>query len=764
MGFAIANAISIAVNYIAGISKAAILAMSGLVAWVLDEDEGLGTTYAGDTVGDQRRTIQAGRCYLFDGTDDYIDCGNIGSVTSVSFYIKSVVDDQEIMTLDGANSSRVYVTGSVLSFGGSLTVSNITVDGVTKTASEAGTLINDNLWHLVTFDVSSFTASSLYLGRNASSYGNINLRDVKFNDGNLAHYKCEESAGTTAYDSSGNANHGTITNATLSTFHATDAGINYSYGNEVGYSPMIVTQGAPNGAVVFSPSLPWTSLCLRFSSPQNAITASTGVFMRLSVGSLGIHTDGRLYMGFSYDENLGTAYSTGAGAFDSIVFIKNSTSGKLDVYKNGTFVGSSSAAHTTQNLAELNNGWSSSALGIYRDVATYSSELSAGDITAYANGTVPTANLVYYGSGSGLTIATAYADKVGSVTASKNGSTSLSTFLAPRDESSVLKDVYNSVLEHTERVKYDFNLAKSNCLTFDGVDDYVACGDIGNVTSVSFYLQSIVDNQEIMTLDGANSGRIYVAGGVLTFGGSLSASAITVDGSSKTASEAGALINDNNWHLVTATVSSFSASSLQLGRDAANYGNIRLANVKFNDGALAYYPLAEGAGAKVFDVSGNAKHGTMTNFTLSNAWGTKQDVYHYNIKNGFEHYDDDATGLDILRVPYKSDGTQITPTISGYTKNSNNPSGNYHNDSESVLQAPNCPAMQIANDNEGNNFLFDASDVVKDITYALIDDNINSSGYFFADISETNQKKNLLIFDEEKTGSDLTDIQTYLNH
>ncbi|PJF33445.1 MAG: hypothetical protein CUN57_02160, partial [Phototrophicales bacterium] len=57
----------------------------------------------------------------------------------------------------------------------------------------------------------------------------------------LAHYKCDEGAGNTAFDSSGNGNHGTMYNITESTFHATDNTIG-SWQNEVGYrQAMLIT-------------------------------------------------------------------------------------------------------------------------------------------------------------------------------------------------------------------------------------------------------------------------------------------------------------------------------------------------------------------------------------------------------------------------------------------------------------------------------------------------------------------------------------------
>jgi hypothetical protein len=96
-----------------------------------------------------------------------------------------------------------------------------------------------------------------------------------------------------------------------------------------------------------------------------------------------------------------------------------------------------------------------------------------------------------------------------------------------------------------------------------------------------------------------------------------------------------------------------------------------------------FYPMAEGAGDTHYDsVGGN--HATVQNRGGA-YWGTLQDVYHRNITNGFELYDDDATGNVIIRVPFNNDESKITPTISGYSKTSDNPAGNFHNGAESEI-------------------------------------------------------------------------------
>lgn len=98
------------------------------------------------------------------------------------------------------------------------------------------------------------TTADLLVGKNGAStvFSNGGMRDIRIiaeeitdwtsimggaiNGNEVLHLKCEEGGGLVAFDSSGNLNHGDITNTTLSTFHSTDTGILYSFANEEGYT------------------------------------------------------------------------------------------------------------------------------------------------------------------------------------------------------------------------------------------------------------------------------------------------------------------------------------------------------------------------------------------------------------------------------------------------------------------------------------------------------------------------------------------------
>lgn len=91
------------------------------------------------------------------------------------------------------------------------------------------------------------------------------------------------------------------------------------------------------------------------------------------------------------------------------------------------------------------------------------------------------------------------------------------------------------------------------------------------------------------------------------------------------------------------------------------------------------YPLSEGVGDVVYDVSGNGNHGTVNNASTAvegaGFWGGRQDDYHYNLENGFQLYND---GANNLRIPLG-----IVASPAGFTKVSDNPAvENGHNDAE----------------------------------------------------------------------------------
>ena len=229
------------------------------------------------------RPLQQGRCYLGDGVDDFVTTGASGTsitgkVQSTTAWVKisssktafsypfgafgagaarllgimaGASADQIWITYDNATPVNVVYSGledawhhiAVIYDGADV---NLYIDGVFQVGSTVTEMsvstfdacliarnngnnpcLNDVYdARFYTDEITMAELTHIYThGRLGTDPGTANL---------VAQYKCDEQSGIVAYDSSGNANDGTITNATLSTFHATQD--EYSFQNQVGFS------------------------------------------------------------------------------------------------------------------------------------------------------------------------------------------------------------------------------------------------------------------------------------------------------------------------------------------------------------------------------------------------------------------------------------------------------------------------------------------------------------------------------------------------
>jgi hypothetical protein len=148
------------------------------------------SAWVSDDISDD---IDSGYALKFDGTNDVVIVGDTGlSVTYVEFYIRSIIDNQEIFTLANSTATSVMVDSGTLTFGASLTESSIEVDGVSKSAAAAGALINDNTWHKVSFVLASISASDFRMGTTSGGFGNILLDEFKLNSTPDGYWKFDD--------------------------------------------------------------------------------------------------------------------------------------------------------------------------------------------------------------------------------------------------------------------------------------------------------------------------------------------------------------------------------------------------------------------------------------------------------------------------------------------------------------------------------------------------------------------------------------------
>lgn len=346
-------------------------------------------------------------------------------------------------------------------------------------------------------------------------------------------------------------------------------------------------------------------------------------------------------------------------------------------------------------------------------------------------------------------------DSVGTNHGTVVGSPSL--YYVAQDQSSLANGILGEALEKTGKALSYAYIEANNCIGLDGTNQEGVIGDIGNIDKIEGWFKLDIDNQMMCSLTNVGGTVIWVVSGVLTAGGSLTLGTIRVDNKIRNATQAGALLNDNDWHYVEINITSFDATNFRIGRGSNTYGDIHVAGLKLSLAGtnIVHIPMSEGAGIVSYDVSGG---GNDISWTNTPTWAT-QDVYSYNIINGFEHYDDDATGTTILRVPYIN-GTPITPTISGYTKNSDNPSVFGHNNAESTFDFRNVSNTKntipetvfIDNDTDFTAFTFNADTGWDTYDYA----------FYRQESSVANDR--FLIYKEDLTGTDLAKAKAYTNN
>lgn len=187
-----------------------------------------------------------------------------------------------------------------------------------------------------------------------------------------------------------------------------------------------------------------------------------------------------------------------------------------------------------------------------------------------------------------------------------------------------------------------------------------------------------------------------------------------------------------------------------------------LSELVLNDGTrLHKYTVVSGNLTKVYDTQPvNSQHLTITNATTP--W--QQDVTGLvrpdNWIDGAEIYDDDVTHTERIYVPFRTDGSRITPTIAGYSK---------------IGEVPPCSECKGIKDTEntieqypsnGTQHPFWYSDPATVIprSFPEIPWNDNSEYEVMADKSDPNCIKNLLLINRALTDQEKFNVEKFLNH
>lgn len=225
------------------------------------------------------------------------------------------------------------------------------------------------------------------------------------------------------------------------------------------------------------------------------------------------------------------------------------------------------------------------------------------------------------------------------------------------------------------KARYNVALENSNCVTGDGVDSYASFGEgYDDVVTISCRFKTTDTTSSYLRVmtnkdsdDDANYWNICIRNGELVCAyhrtaGYLNNVAVAVndgeehlvifDKSTKKVyldgSEVSMTDNGSGSFTSGSTASLFAIDSgatafLGSGWDFRAWNKSLSSDERttvLNGGSVTdelvfHIPCSEGAGTMLHDVSGNENHAYMYNFTLSSAWGTKQNSYHYNLQKGF---------------------------------------------------------------------------------------------------------------------------------
>jgi hypothetical protein len=113
-----------------------------------------------------------------------------------------------------------------------------------------------------------------------------------------------------------------------------------------------------------------------------------------------------------------------------------------------------------------------------------------------------------------------------------------------------------------------------NRMWFDGTDDYIDAGAIGNLQQVSMWIDPESTTEEILQIDAGK--HITLSGGTVTYTG-LTAVATYVD------AVAGTTMVADQWQHLVCQFNQDSGANFEIGREGANYGEVDIWNLRAHD-------------------------------------------------------------------------------------------------------------------------------------------------------------------------------------
>ena len=183
-------------------------------------------------------------------------------------------------------------------------------------------------------------------------------------------------------------------------------------------------------------------------------------------------------------------------------------------------------------------------------------------------------------------------------------------------------------------------------LSFDGVNDYVDCGNIGvSLKTLAFWINLYSTTEKVLQVTSSQS--VEVSSGTITLNGTWTGSTIYVD-----ATATSTIVASSYKRVVITTTSAITVDDLELGRIGSSYGDFILSDLEIYDtpwtqadvtydynkpnhlvtdnpstsialsNLKGYWALSEGDGSIAYDSSGEGNNGTINGATYEDAQPT----------------------------------------------------------------------------------------------------------------------------------------------
>jgi|GEM_PF-2586244 uncharacterized protein (TIGR02145 family) len=619
----------------------------GLVGyWSFDEGAG---TNAGDMSGNGKTgtvsgaswtTGKRGQALSFDGTNDYVDAGNVNSsVKTISFWIQASSTTNRIIDLNG--------TAKVELSGGTITTSGITSPTIYVDGAESSTL--DTNWHYVTIttgtgiDASATTIGKSWACGDALTYNGDSYTTVQMTPTYGSQCWLQENLRTTKKPDG-------VTDITTSC-HASGCGSpwgrSYDWYTMMNGEPRAgacnyEAQGiCPGGWHIPSdhPLCPTTDDfgalgsdggALKQTGTANWVSPNTGATNASdwTAYPADYYSRGSYGRFWSSAEDTTTDAPARSLAHDNANFSRGNTS-KNSVFAVRCVLDNSPAPYFSGKLDE---------------VRMYSRVLAVGEVT-----TLYQVGAVKYKSPSnaGLVGYWAMEENTGTQAGDSSGKGKNGTLT-------------NGLAWTTGK--------RGQALSFDGTDDYVDLGNVNNgVKTISFWVKASTTTNRIIDLNG--TAKVELSGGTITTSG-ISSPTIYVDGA------VGSTL-DTNWHYVEITTGTgIDVSAAKLGQGDMACGS----NSSFNyKGGSVTYGTVDVSGQCWMDRNLGASQAAITyNDTASYGdyfqWG-RLDDNHQNSNSGTTgtQSSGDVPGHGNFIVEYTDwrnpQNNNLWQAASGYTNN-----------------------------------------------------------------------------------------------